>query len=141
MPLAGAPVASAAQMWSDRNVRAVVIARLVSRIGGEAAFFVGIWGKAAFELDATPAQLALVMAALGVASLIGASVAGVLVDRFDPRRVVMVGEVLFVPAALAMAFVDTIPSLAVATFVLGLIGAVMAALCAFALGLMVTGTL
>ncbi|HEX6219616.1 MAG TPA: MFS transporter [Acidimicrobiia bacterium] len=97
-------------------------ARLISRIGGEAAFFVGIWGKAAFDLNATPAQLALVMAALGVASLIGASVAGVLVDRFDPRRVVMVGEVLFVPAALALVFTDTIPSLAAATFVLGLVG-------------------
>lgn len=111
-----------ALMWSDRNVRAVVVARLVSRVGGEAAFFVGIWGKAAFELDAGPAQLALVMAALGVAALIGASVAGVLVDRFDPRRVVMVGEVVFVPAALAMIFADTIPALAVATFVLGLVG-------------------
>ena len=109
-------------MWSDRNVRAVVIARLVSRIGGEAAFFVGIWGKAAFDLEATPAQLAVVMAALGVASLIGASVAGVLIDRFDPRRVVMVGEVLFVPAALALIFTDTIPALAAATFVLGLVG-------------------
>lgn len=109
-------------MWSDRNVRAVVIARFVSRVGGEAAFFVGIWGKAAFELEATPSQLALVMAALGLASLIGASVAGVLVDRFDPRRVVMVGEVLFVPAALALIFTDTIQSLALATFVLGLVG-------------------
>lgn len=109
-------------MWSDRSVRLVVVARLVSRIGGEAAFFVGIWGKAAFELDATPSQLAFVMAALGLASLIGASIAGVLVDRFDPRRVVMVGEILFVPAALAMVFTDTIPQLAVATFVLGLVG-------------------
>lgn len=109
-------------MWSDRNVRAVVAARLISRVGGEAAFFVGIWGKAAFELDADPAQLALVMAALGVASLIGASIAGVLVDRFDPRRVVMVGEVLFVPAALALIWADTIPTLAAATFVLGLVG-------------------
>lgn len=109
-------------MWSDRNVRAVVLARLVSRVGGEAAFFVGIWGKAAYDLEATPSQLAMVMASLGVASLIGASIAGVLVDRFDPRRVVMVGEVLFVPAALALIFTNTIPSLAVGTFVLGLVG-------------------
>ena len=109
-------------MWSDRNVRAVVAARLISRVGGEAAFFVGIWGKAAYDLDATPAQLATVMAALGVASLIGASVAGVLVDRFDPRRVVIWGEVAFVPAALSLALVDTIPGLAVATFALGLVG-------------------
>jgi DHA3 family macrolide efflux protein-like MFS transporter len=109
-------------MWSDRNVRAVVLARLISRIGGEAAFFVGIWGKAAYELEATPGQLATVMAALGVASLIGASVAGVLVDRFDPRRVVMWGELAFVPAALSLIWADTIPSLAIATFVLGLVG-------------------
>ncbi|HEU4320056.1 MAG TPA: MFS transporter [Acidimicrobiia bacterium] len=100
----------------------MVFARLISRIGGEAAFFVGIWGKAAFELDANASELAVVMAALGVASLIGASVAGVLVDRFDPRRVVMAGEVLFVPAALTLIWADSIPSLAVATFALGLVG-------------------
>lgn len=109
-------------MWRDRNIRAVVAARLISRVGGEAAFFVGIWGKAAFELGATPAQLAVVMASLGVASLIGASIAGVLVDRFDPRRVVIVGEILFVPATIAMIFADTIPTLAAATFALGLVG-------------------
>lgn len=109
-------------MWSDRDARGVVLARFVSRIGGEAAFFVGIWGKAAFGLDATPSQLALVMAALGVASLIGASVAGVLVDRFDPRRVVMVGEILFIPVALGLVFANQIPSLVAATFLLGLVG-------------------
>jgi DHA3 family macrolide efflux protein-like MFS transporter len=109
-------------MWSDRNARIVVLARLISRVGGEAAFFVGIWGKAAFELDATPGQLALVMASLGVASLIGASVAGVLVDRFDPRRVVIVGEILFVPATLAMTLADTVPTLAMVTFLFGLVG-------------------
>lgn len=109
-------------MWSDRNARAVVLARLISRIGGEAAFFVGIWGKAAFDLDADPGELALVMGALGIASLIGASVAGVLVDRFNPRRVVLWGEVLFVPAALSLMFAETIPTLALTTFFLGLVG-------------------
>ena len=109
-------------MWVNASVRKVVLARFVSRVGGEAAFFVGIWGKAAFTLDATPSELASVMAALGVASLIGASVAGVLVDRFDPRRVVIVGEILFIPAALAMIFADSIPSLVVTTFLLGLVG-------------------
>jgi MFS family permease len=100
----------------------VVLARLVSRIGGEAAFFVGIWGKAAFQLDATATELAIVMGALGVAALIGASVAGVLIDRFNPRRVVIVGEILFVPTALAFVFVETLPALVVATFFLGLVG-------------------
>ena len=109
-------------MWVNASVRQVVLARFISRAGGEAAFFVGIWGKAAFTLEATPGELAAVMAALGVASLIGASVAGVLVDRFDPRRVVIVGEMLFIPAALAMIFANSIPSLVVTTFVLGLVG-------------------
>ncbi len=109
-------------MWINASVRKVVLARFISRVGGEAAFFVGIWGKAAFTLGATASELAAVMAALGVASLIGASVAGVLVDRFDPRRVVMVGEILFIPAALAMIFANSIPSLVVTTFILGLVG-------------------
>jgi MFS transporter, DHA3 family, macrolide efflux protein len=109
-------------MWADRDVRRVVLARFVSRIGGEAAFFVGIWGKAAFELEASAGGVAAVMAALGVASLIGSAVAGVLVDRFDPRRVLMVGEIVFIPVALGMVFVETLPALVVATFLLGLVG-------------------
>lgn len=109
-------------MWSDRDVRGVVLARFISRVGGEAAFFVGIWGKAAFDLQATPGQLAGVMAALGIASLIGASIAGVLVDRFDPKRVVLFGEILFVPAAISLAFADSVTTLSLATFVLGLVG-------------------
>lgn len=109
-------------MWTDPGARGVVLARFVSRIGGEAAFFVGIWGKAAFDLGATPGELALVMAALGVASLIGASIAGVLVDRFDPRRVVIYGEILFIPVAIGMAFAGRIETLVAATFLLGLVG-------------------
>jgi MFS family permease len=109
-------------MWVDRDVTRVVAARFISRVGGEAAFFVGIWGKAAFELEATATGLAVVMAALGLASLIGSAIAGVLVDRFDPRRVLIGGELLFIPVALGMVFADTIPAMVVATFLLGLVG-------------------
>jgi MFS family permease len=109
-------------MWGDRDVRRVVLARFISRTGGEAAFFVGIWGKAAFEMQASAGGVAAVMAALGVASLIGSAVAGVLVDRFDPRRVLIVGEILFIPVALGMIIAETIPGLVVSTFLLGLVG-------------------
>ncbi|MBA2367061.1 MAG: MFS transporter [Actinomycetota bacterium] len=92
----------------DPNTARVVAARFISRAGGEAAFFVGIWGKAAYEFDATPAQQALVMASLGIFSLIGSALAGVLIDRFDPRRVLIVSEILFVPATLALVLPDNI---------------------------------
>ena len=109
-------------MWSDPSVRRVVGARFISRVGGEAAFFVGIWGKAAFMLEADASEIAAVMAALGVSALIGSSVAGVLVDRLDPRRVLIWGEFVFVPVAIGMVFADSIPSLVVMTFLLGLVG-------------------
>jgi MFS transporter, DHA3 family, macrolide efflux protein len=104
------------------QIRRVVVARFVSRVGGEAAFFVGIWGKAAFVLGVNASQLAVIMGALGVASLIGTSIAGVLIDRFNPRRVVMVGEALFIPVALSLIFADSVPTMAVAAFFFGLVG-------------------
>ncbi len=107
----------------DTNLARVVIARFVSRSGGEAAFFVGIWGFAAFEFDADPAGLALLMGGLGVSSLIGSALAGVLVDRFDPRRVLIVGEVLFVPAALSITLAGSLLQLTLLASLLGLVGA------------------
>ena len=62
------------------------------------------------------------MAALGISSLIGSSIAGLLIDRFDPRRVLIGGEVLFVPVVLAMIFADSLGSLTIVTFFLGLVG-------------------
>ncbi|HEY6629598.1 MAG TPA: MFS transporter, partial [Acidimicrobiia bacterium] len=109
-------------MWANRDVRRVVAGRFISRVGGEAAFFVGIWGKTAFELEASATGVAAVMAALGLASLIGSAIAGVLVDRYDPRRVLIWGELLFIPVALSMVFANTIPTMVVATFALGLVG-------------------
>jgi MFS family permease len=57
-----------------------------------------------------------------VASLIGSAIAGVLVDRFDPRKVLIAGEILFIPVALGMMIPETIPGLVVSTFLLGLVG-------------------
>lgn len=96
----------------------VAIARFISRSGGEAAFFVGIWGKATFDLGATPGQLALLMGVLGLVALAGSAVAGVLIDRFDPRRVLLVGEVFFVPAAFLPILSDTMLELTVAVAVM-----------------------
>jgi MFS family permease len=83
---------------------------------------VGIWGKAAFEFDATPGELAWVMASLGVAAIIGSAVAGALIDRFDPRRVLIVGEILFIPSTLAVLAAGSITEMIVLVFLIGLIG-------------------
>lgn len=90
-----------------RDARRLVAARFVSRVGGEAGFFVGIWGTAAYELDATPTSLAVLMAAIAVAGMVGSAAAGVLVDRLAPKRVLVAGELLFVPAILSLTTVDS----------------------------------
>lgn len=110
-------------MLRDPHVRRVVLARFISRSGGEAAFFVGIWGKAAFELDADATALAWVIAATGIAGLIGSASAGALIDRFGPKRVLIAGEVVFVPVALAMLLVGDLTQLVVVAFLIGLVSA------------------
>ena len=112
-------------MWSNSNVRRVALARLISRTGGEAAFFVGIWGRAAFDFNASPSELAGMMAVLGVMSLAGSAVAGVLVDRFGPRRVLLLSEVLFAPAALAMIVPETMGGLTIAVAALGFVSSIV----------------
>lgn len=100
-------------MARSRDIYRVVAARFLSRAGSEAAFFVGIWGKAAFVMGATPAQLAVIMFAVSIAAILGSIVSGVMVDRYGPRRTLIFGELLFVPAALAIAFANTLPQLTV----------------------------
>lgn len=112
-------------MWSNRNIRRVALARLVSSTGGEAAFFVGIWGRAAYDFDAQPAQLALMMAVLGVMSLLGSALAGVLIDRLGPRRVLIGAEVLFAPAALSLVLPSSMATLTSGVAVVGLVGSVV----------------
>lgn len=107
----------------NRDVLRVAAARFISRAGGEAAFFIGVWGKAAFDLKATPAQLAIIMATLSISSIVGTVIAGVLVDRFDPRRVLLVGEAFFIPITIAFLFPAGMWQLTLLVGLLGLFGA------------------
>ncbi|MEX2280698.1 MAG: MFS transporter [Acidimicrobiia bacterium] len=110
-------------MFSDRNALRVALARFVSRTGAEAAFFVGIWGKVAYEFDGTAGEIALVIGALGVSGLVGSAAAGTLVDRYDPRRVLLGAEIIFVPAALSLLLAGSLPMLIALSAVLGLVSA------------------
>lgn len=98
-------------MFRDRDVRRLALARLLSAAGAEGTFFVGIWGRAAFEMDAAPPQLALVMAVMGIAGLVGSTVSGALVDRYGPKRLLVAGEMLVVPSTLALMLPSTLPQL------------------------------
>lgn len=106
----------------DRATLRILAARLISRTGGEAAFFVGIWGKAAFEFEATPGELSVLMAALGLSGLAGAAFAGVLIDRYGPRRVLIVSEIAFVPVALSGAIAADLFQLTLVSVGIGLVG-------------------
>jgi len=101
----------------------VVSARFISRTGGEAAFFVGIWGKLAYELDGDASDIALVLGVAGVTALIGSAVAGTLVDRFGPKRVLIGAEILFVPSVLSALLVATVPQFAAVVALIGLTSA------------------
>lgn len=107
------------------NVGRVAMARFVSRAGGEAAFFVGIWGKSTYELDSTPGQLALLMGVMGVMALLGSAIGGVLVDRYDPKRVLLYGEIAFVPAALAPILASTMSEMTLSIAFLALVSMVV----------------
>lgn len=109
-------------MASRSEIARVVLARFTSRMGSEAAFFVGVWGKAAYTLDATPSEMAAIMFVASIAAILGSMVGGAAVDRFGPRLVLIGAEVLFVPAALAVAFADTIPLMTVLVGIWAFVG-------------------
>lgn len=91
----------------NRNLALVVLARFISRIGGTAVWFIGVWGTAAYTFNATPQQLAIMSAANGVAGIVGSLTAGVLIDRFGPRKVMIGAEALSIPPLLLMIGADS----------------------------------
>ncbi len=101
----------------------VVAARLISRSGSEAAFFVGIWGKLAYELAGDVTDIAFVLGVAGLTAMIGSGIAGTLVDRFGPKRVLIIAEILFVPSVLSALLVETVPQFALAVALFGITSA------------------
>jgi MFS family permease len=85
-------------------------------------FFIGVWGVTAYTFRASAGTLAFVMAGNSIASIIGAIVAGVMVDRVGPRRVLLVAELLTVPVVLALVFAHTFPVFVALAWLLGLVG-------------------
>jgi predicted MFS family arabinose efflux permease len=117
---------------SGRVIR-LMVARLISDGGAFAAIFVGMWGKKTFRLHATPRQMAVSAALAGLSAIIGGLAAGVAVDRFGPRRVIILAEILVVPAALALTVPERIwPFIALVPLAGFAHGAIMTAMASFA---------
>jgi len=108
-------------MVSPLHVRRLAFARFLSLAGNDAVFSVGLLCGAVYDFDAGPAQVAPLMLSIGVSFLVGSAVGGPLVDRFDPRRVRLVGELCAAPVALAMILPSTLAGLTAITAVLGLL--------------------
>jgi MFS transporter, DHA3 family, macrolide efflux protein len=120
-------------MHRQSDIYRVTASRFIGRLGGEAAFFVGVWGLAAYRFHATASQIAMLMLVLGISSMIGAAAGGVLIDRFGPTRVLVGAEIAYVPAALSLTLVDSLGPLIVLVGLFGLVGApIMTATSSFA---------
>lgn len=121
------------ELLRQPDIRRVTASRFIGRVGGEAAFFIGVWGFAAYRFKATAWELAVVMLLLGVASMIGATIAGVLIDRYGPRLVIMGAQVLYAASAIGITFTHDLRSFTVVTTLFGLFGApIMTASASFA---------
>ncbi|MDR3687242.1 MAG: MFS transporter [Coriobacteriia bacterium] len=109
-------------MFADRNISLVVLARFISRVGGTAVFFVGIWGVAAYHFNVTASTLAILMAGSSITGIIGSVVAGVLVDRIGPRKVLLGAELLTIPVMVALSFAHTYSTFVGIAWLFGLVG-------------------
>jgi MFS family permease len=109
-------------LFQNRNTLLIVAARFISRVGGTAVFFIGVWGVAAYTFHASARTLAIVMAGNSIASIIGSIAAGVLVDRVGPRRVLLVAELLTIPVVVVLAFVHAWVPFVGFAWLLGLVG-------------------
>lgn len=107
-------------LLKNPTITRVATARFIARMGGEAAFFIGVWGMAAYTFRATPGQIAALMAVLAVSSMVGATIAGTLVDRFGPTRVLVGSQFFYVPVVIGITFVTSMDGLVAMAALLGL---------------------
>jgi ENTS family enterobactin (siderophore) exporter len=73
---------------SSRDFRLLIAGELVSR-AGTAASFIAVWAVAVYEFDVGPGALSLLMLCNSLPRVVASSVAGRMIDRHDPRRVLL----------------------------------------------------
>lgn len=94
----------------------------VNAIGNWVAV-IAIWGFAAFEFDAGPADLALLFVVLSVPGAFLGPLLGVAVDRLGPRRTLLLANLIGFVNALALTQADSYTTIILLALPLGLVEA------------------
>ncbi len=106
----------------DPLERRLVAARFAQRMGGEASYFVGILGYAAYTLHADAALIAVIMFCLNAAQMVGSAVGGTVIDRIGPRRMLLASQVSLLVVLVGVQFVGTnVPAFIIAVTLFGVL--------------------
>jgi MFS family permease len=87
----------------DRRFACLVAGQAVNGIGSWCAL-IALWGYAAYRFDASPGQIALLSLGWSLPAAFLGPVCGVPVDRFGPRKVLIVADLGAAVVSLALAF-------------------------------------
>jgi MFS transporter, DHA3 family, macrolide efflux protein len=93
------------------RVAGFLAAEAVSAIGSWATI-VAIWGYAAFEYDATPAEVSLFGIAFSVPGVVLGPLAGAVIDRIGPKATLAMAKVVGIVASVALLAADDFRALA-----------------------------
>ena len=93
------------------RVAGFLVAEALSAIGSWATI-VAIWGYAAFEYDASPAEVSLFGIAFSVPGIVLGPVAGAVIDRIGPKATLAIAKVIGIVASLALLGADDFRALA-----------------------------
>lgn len=107
--------------WSP-PVAVFLLAEALSAIGSWATM-VAIWGYAAYEYGASPADVALFGIAFALPAVLLGPLSGVVVDRLGPRGTLAAAKVMGVLASLALLSAGTFRSLALLSAAHGVVSA------------------
>ena len=97
---------------SSRRIGAFLVAEALSAIGSWATI-VAVWGYAAYEYDASAADVSLFGIAFTVPGIVLGPVAGAVIDRIGPKLTLGFAKALGVVASLALVSADDFRTLAV----------------------------
>jgi MFS family permease len=104
----------------DRRFALLAFGQAVNAIGSWCAL-VALWGFASFRFDAGPSDLALLGLAWALPAVLLGPVAGIPVDRFGPKRVLVVADTIAAGVALLFLLAGSFEALIVLGAIEGLI--------------------